>query len=79
MGVERTAYDSRPTDEMARALATAVGVDPAHLVAGSVRLTPWNSQHTAMLRLEAVFILGGTPAEVQALISVGEPLELVQW
>lgn len=80
MGVDRAHhYDSQPTDEVARALVGAVGVDPAHLVVGSVRLTPWNSHHTAMLNFEVVYILDGSPAEVQALLETGQELGQVQW
>jgi hypothetical protein len=54
-------------------------MDPLHVVIDSVKLTPWNSRHTAMLRFEAVYILQGTPAEVQAMVEVSEPLTLVDW
>lgn len=79
MAVDRGLHSSQPIDEVARALVQAVGVDPANVVVGSVRLTPWDSQHTALLKFEAVFILAGTPAEVQGMAEHGEPIEQAQW
>jgi hypothetical protein len=69
----------RPGPEVSAALVRALGLDPLHLVVNSLLLTPWNSHHTALLRFEAVYILQGTPAEVQAMVEVSEPLTLVDW
>jgi hypothetical protein len=69
----------RPEPEVTAAILRALSVDPAHLVANSLILTPWNSHHTALVRFEQVFIVAGTPAEVQAYVVAGEPLKLVDW
>jgi hypothetical protein len=69
----------RPTPEVSAAIVRALGIDSAHMVVDSLMLTPWNSQGTAMCRFECVFILKGTPAQVQDFVTEGQPLFLEQW
>ena len=67
-----------PTPEVAAALVRALGLEPSQVVLDSVQLTPWASR-SALITFQVVQVVGGTPAEVRALVEAGEVLELEGW
>jgi hypothetical protein len=75
----RTRTTIHPAPEVAAGIVRGLGIDSTHMVVDSLVLTPWNSRHTALCRFECVFILSGTPAEVEGMVEDGIPLTLEQW
>lgn len=60
-------------------LVLALGLDPAHVSLESVRLAPWNSHDTSVVRLELVYLVNGSPDQVRAMLDVAQELTVLDW
>lgn len=64
---------------VAFALVSQLGIDPEHVSADSIKLSPWNSQGHTLVSLELVYIIAATPDEIRAMVEVGQPLPMGDW
>jgi hypothetical protein len=62
------------------AVAAALGLDPTHVVAGSIRLAPWasRSETSSVLTLQIVVKLSGSPDQVTHALESGQTLQLME-